>query len=298
MEKYCKTKKTENIYEIINVHGCINKRTLPKLYDNFIHFIDTFGIDNTWFLPIAEEEWDAEDVKLYKEQTGKIVDYIIKKAVETNNPSYLTRHAPYDRNINSSCGISRKPCGAGDTYCSITSKGLIYPCHQFYFADFHNELCIGDVFTKEVNNNLNRFFLEYDGSDLNCNKKCEVKNCFRCIAANFNHNKSCILQTQKYYCNLMYIDLENQYIIQNAKKELFNDACSCGSCSCDCEGHHLCRNHTSSIENGCDIVNGIDTSKNNAINVKSQDEILESIIQNQMLLGNLINELNDKIVKL
>lgn len=315
--------KTDKIEEVINIHGCINKDTLPMLFTNFIHFIDVLGIDNLWFLPIAEENWDKDDVKIYLEETTKIVNYIKNKANQLNDISYLRRHAPFDRR-NCNGGIFNKPCGAGDNYCSITSDGLIYPCHQFYFNDIHNELCLGDVFNKDINEHIRRFFIEYDGGDLSCKKDCKNGSCYRCIAANFTHNKSCIAQTKEHYCQLMSIDRIHQLDLKKMEEEkmgLLNN--NNNNYNQEQQNNMICSNHTSDTRYGCDVVykknqnncDEDDCCKNNksedhvcncndeqnehTCNCKneSNNDVLELLIKNQIEMGNLLNEVVNTLKK-
>lgn len=287
--------KSPNIADSLNIHGCINRETLPRLYENFLHFIEDFGVDNTWFLPVAEENWIEEDVQTYLEQTTKMIAYIKKKAKDTNDISYLRRHAPFDRR-NCMGDISRKPCGAGDSYCSITAQGLIYPCHQFLFIDKHQELCLGDVFEKDINESIRRFFVDYDGKDLTCDPNCTNGDCYRCIAGNFAHQKSCLAQTQGIYCKFMTIDRLHQLDLKKMEEEhmgLTNRN--------NCDSNMMCTNHTSETTSGCDVVtknhDDCECGGNCSCGSDNSKEVLETLLRSQLVITQTLKEILDTINK-
>lgn len=278
----------------LHIHGCLNRDSLPYMYESFKHFTDDLGIHATWFLPIAEEEWVEDDVQIYREQTKLIVDDILTKVKENQDKMEIYYHAPFNKF--EQCTHSNKLCGAGINYCSITSKGLVYPCHQYYFNDPHKETCIGDIFDKEINEHIRRFFAEYEPSDLTCKKDCENVTCYRCIASNFTNNKSSIAQTRKFYCQFMSIDRENHSRIE---EELYN----MGLISAKMTEHGRCAHHTVDISNGCDIVkdnNGhvceCDGGCNN-VNV-DDNKTLEAILETLIVLGRTVEDTNKRLLEL
>lgn len=289
-----------SISTLLHIHGCINKQTMPYLYKNFIHFIEELGIDSVWFLPIAEEDWDSSDVLLYKQETEKMLNYIIEKA--KTDKSYLTRHAPFDRYKYDNCHPT-KLCGAGVTYCSITAEGDVYPCHQYYFNDPHKETCIGNVYSKNIDDNLRRFFLEYDAKDLTCDKNCDNYHCYRCLAANFTNNKNSLIQTRKFYCGFMSIDRQNQLKLREVEQEmgLLNNKV------------YNCSSHTTDVHNGCDVVSTMDengnkiylesTYKENSCKCggdscggsDNSPEIIQALAEAVLSIGENMKELIDKV---
>lgn len=228
------------------VHGCLNKKTISKMYDNFMFFRNNWNIQNIWFLPVMEEEWDEEDVKTYNEQQGKIYSYIKDKLVETMDVDTINMYAPLDRCMNQF--FPSKPCGAGDTFITVTADGDLYVCHQVYFNDPEQKTKIGDVFNG-IDEEKRRPFVEYKSSDLNCDRDCKNVNCYRCIAANFVHNGNMFDQIKGNYCKLMTIDKRYQDMLANDVKEL-----GLVNNNPHCEFTCLCNAREGSSLDGCDIV--------------------------------------------
>lgn len=230
----------------ICIHGCLNKKTLPKMYNNFMFFIDKWKAQNIWFLPVMEENWDEEDVKIYEEQQGKIYGYIRNILIEKRDVSAIDLYAPLDRCRNHF--FADKPCGAGDTFVTITANGDIYACHQMYFNDPEQKTKIGDVF-EGLDEEKRKPFVKYRSSDLTCDKDCKNVNCYRCIAANFVYNGDMLNQIKGNYCKLMSVDKMYQDFLYNDAKNLglINENPNCEyECLCNCrEGSSL---------DGCDIV--------------------------------------------
>lgn len=175
----------------LNVHGCCNKDTLPRLYENYIFFREEWDIPRIWFMPIHSEEWDDEDVKVYEEQLNKIADYILERCKKEGNYQEVINYAPIDRCLRPD-RFASSPCGAGKNFVTITATGEIYPCHQIYFNDPEKITKVGDIWEgiDELKRNL---FVEYDNSDLSCaklNPDCDAYHCYRCLGENWQQNGS------------------------------------------------------------------------------------------------------------
>lgn len=248
----------ENPYNL-TIHGCLTKETLPELYDNYIFFKYVLEILLIWFLPIAEEKWDDQDVLLYDKQMNKITNHILDRVKLNKNVDEFRFYSPLDKCLKGYF-TSEKSCGAGNNYVSITANGDIYPCHQFYFNDEHNEMKIGDVWSG-VDDDKRRMFLEYDKTDLNCENDCEcIDSCYRCIAANWTKYKTIFTQSKGFYCDLMKIDKKYQEKLKREGKKMgiLNDKghdC-CGQCECNDYENIQCNNHTPIVLPGqkCDVV--------------------------------------------
>jgi sulfatase maturation enzyme AslB (radical SAM superfamily) len=52
----------KNNLNMLSVHGCINHKTMPYLYTNYKYFHNALGFKRIWYLPIAEEKWEIEDI--------------------------------------------------------------------------------------------------------------------------------------------------------------------------------------------------------------------------------------------
>lgn len=204
----------KNNYKQLTVHGCLNKKTLPYLYESFKQFRIKWGIEKIWFLPIMEEEWNEKDVEIYFNENFKIYNWIINQVEKTKSIEEIKNYAPMDRCFMS--GYMHKPCGAGEGYVTITANGEIYPCHQIYFNDINKETLIGDIWNG-IDNEKRRLFIEYDAFDLDCPSTCTHGLCYRCIAVNWNEYKTILSQIQGNYCKLMKID---QYFQNKLKQDV------------------------------------------------------------------------------
>lgn len=202
---------------VLSVHGCLNKNSLPYMFDNYVFFREQWGIENIWFLPVMEEDWVESDVDMYDKMFGKIYDYILKvvKATQSNREAF--NYSPLDK-MYGVFNKKSKPCGAGNDYMTITAIGEIYPCHQIYFQDPNKQTICGNIYTG-VDDDKRRIFLEYQGDDLSCDSDCPHNSCYRCLAVNWISNGSILSQLRGLYCKMMKIDLKYQRMM---KKELAN----------------------------------------------------------------------------
>ena len=176
----------------LNIHGCCNRQSLPYLFDSFKFFREEWGVKNLWFMPIHSEEWNIEDVDIYKENLYKIANYNLEETKKSGDIYDTMSYAPIDK-----CVFNRfpgAPCGAGKNFCSIAANGDLYACHQFYFNDRDKSTSFGSV--HDVGNiNLDRLsiFENYDSGDLSCKKidpDCKAYGCYICIGDNYNENGS------------------------------------------------------------------------------------------------------------
>lgn len=273
----------------LSIHGCSNKKTLPYLYENYMFFKYKLGLNRIWFLPVMEEEWDDNDVELYKTELGKIYNHVMEIVKRENSIDEVEHYAPLDR-----CkrGIGKqfrpnKPCGAGTNYCTITAKGELYPCHQIYFKDSNNDTLIGNIYSG-ADDDRRRLFLEYDSNDLSCPNDCDHAHCYRCIAVNWVLSKSILTQKRGNYCDIMKVDQYYQIKMRGEletmgllnKDDSSTSDCLCdtrgndeGNCSCDTRGNistsaclcdlrgdlndseDECGQHSDSVNDGmCDVV--------------------------------------------
>lgn len=272
--------------ERLYIHGCLNKKSLPYAYESYKFFRDELGIPRVWFLPVAEEAWDIEDAKIYKEQLEKIYIDIIDIAKKENDVNRLHDYTPLDRLING-CQQSPKTCGAGINYVSINTAGDIYPCHQFYFNDNNDkETIIGnlDIGIDELSRKI---FMDYDAryEMVGC-KDCDHSGCYRCIAANYVNNGYMLYQTRDFYCEMMKMDKIYQVKMKEvAEKMLTNKNINKEK---ECQGEcQTCNQHTSSIANGCDIVSSTPQQQSQELNIP---DIIATFSD---AMGIIINKLKD-----
>lgn len=205
--------KFKKIYQdkpnLLSIHGCINKYTLPNMFKNFKFFRNNWGINNLWFMPIHEENWDENDVKIYREQLNKISDYLYEKAKENENLQEIRMYTPINKCLYPYKEKSRL-CGAGKNFISITAEGDFYPCHFFYFySNNKQKMKIGDVYNG-INENAEqrKLFLTYDKDKVSCPSSCEHVNCYRCMGSNWMKNGNPLEQIRGYYCEMSKIEKE------------------------------------------------------------------------------------------
>jgi len=269
----------------LSIHGCVNKKTLPKLSESFIFFHDILNFKQIWFLAISEENWDKEDAKIYDQECAKIFA-ICKKDVEASGDIEDTfNYAPFDRYHSLGCGRNL-PCSAGRNFVSIATDGGIYPCHQIYFHDEYNDTLLGNVMEPEVpvDTCKQRIFLKYEESDLGCGD-CKNDACYRCLAANWVHNGAMFSQIKGNYCLMSSVENKYQKIMAKLAEKYQpeeDEECSCGGeCSCEnnkehsCDDNHECEckgechKNKDSITCLCNLREGI--SNNGCDIVKNQD---------------------------
>ena len=202
----------------VTIHGCSNKETLPRLFENYLFFREQWGFEHIWFMPIHSEEWETSDVPIYAEQLNKIANYILEKAKETGDTREVQFYAPIDKCL-SNYGRASSPCGAGKNFVTVVANGDVYPCHQFYFNDPDKHTAIGSVY-KGINEDKREIYTNYDSSDLSClkdNPNCEATGCYICIADNYNINGSVLSTVAGPRCAMSKVEKNVQ---DRVKKEL------------------------------------------------------------------------------
>jgi uncharacterized protein len=201
---------------VLSVHGVLNKKSIPRLFESYKYFREVWKEDRLWFLPAKSSEYTQEDVDLYDRELGKIYNYIMDRVRSSKSTKEIEYYAPLDRSLRN--GKSSKPCGAGENYCTITSSGEIWPCHHFYFIDVKKELHLGSIWDG-VSESRKRVWDEYDSSDIIGCEDCEHPACYRCIAENYEANNNPFLQVKGFHCKFMMVDLHYQKLI---RKELID----------------------------------------------------------------------------
>lgn len=317
----------EDCPDRLSVHGCVNHETIEYLYENYKFFYDTWGFKRIWYIPVAEEQWTNEDVKIYREQMNKIYNDVINSVkkdkenlelinnkfndilnkynytdfknnfIRTNFTSALREvynYAPLDRCFNCGQPMSSKTCGAGVNYVTITASGEVYPCHQIYFNDTDRETLLGNIFIG-IDDMKRKIFLEYDAKEdfVGC-EGCNHNNCYRCLAANYVHKGSMFSQIKSKYCEMMKID---KYFQEKLKEDLVNMGLlnnkkhNCNNnnsdCLCDCRGLEECKQHNSDGTYYCDIV------QNNKMEAHDEFNVAEAFDTLAMAIGEIYNKVNN-----
>lgn len=205
--------------QMLSIHGCINKKTMSKLFDNYKFFKEEWNIKNIWFMPIHEENWDKNDVVIYRDQLNKIADYMINLSIKNKDLSEIKMYTPINKCMMPYMQHNRL-CGAGKNFIGITASGDIFPCHFFYFNNYNNDMKIGDIWNGiDENSKQRKKFLTYEIDKVSCPLDCEHVNCYRCMGSNWLKNKNPVEQIRGYYCEISKIEKE---ITDRMKKEIAN----------------------------------------------------------------------------
>lgn len=202
----------------LNVHGILNHDNVKDLYNNYKFFKYDLNIPMIWFLPAKDNNFNLDDVKIYDEEMNKIYEHIMSIVRKTNSLKEIEYYAPLDRALKDNSDFG-KPCGAGESYCTITSDGLIWPCHHFYFIDKNKEMCLGDIWNG-VDIQKKLIWDEYDANDIIGCFDCNHYNCYRCIAENYEQYGNPFKQIKNLHCEFMLIDLKYQNLIKKEIKQM------------------------------------------------------------------------------
>lgn len=228
--------------EQLNVHGVLSKQTIDKAYEIYDFYRGELGIKYTWLMPAHSEPWSAKDTANYKDQIFKIAKDALRELKETGNKDVLKYNRPVDKACAADPGWG-KPCGAGDTFCTITADGGIWPCHEFYFNDPTEHMKVGTVYDG-IDAAKTRVFREYSHTDL-CSASCPNKNCSRCIADNWTVNGSPFVQIKGEHCKQSKAEQE---VIEFIRKEadtmsLFKEEEGCKNCGSEQEQQMINLDH-------------------------------------------------------
>lgn len=197
----------------LSIHGCINHKTISKLYENYKFFKYSLHFKQIWFLAVAEEDWAEEDVAVYDVECRKIYNDICYELDVTKNIKEADFYSPFDRWRH--CGKPfALPCAAGRDYITITACGDIYPCHQIYFNDPEKTTKIGNIYDG-VDDDKRRMFLEYKPTDLYGCKDCKNTNCYRCLAANWMTNGSVFGSITGIRCKMSAVENKYQQLLKD-----------------------------------------------------------------------------------
>lgn len=202
--------------QVVNIHGCLNAETVGDLFESYKYFRENLGFQRIWFLPVTEENWTEDHVKIYFEQMKLIKEYIMKIVDVTQSIREIEINAPLDRCLRQPNNRISIPCGAGRNYCSITANGELYPCHNIYFNDANKDSLIGNIWTG-VDENATRIYKQYDPEDISNCVGCDHGYCYRCIAINLSENGSLFAQVRGNYCKMMKVD---NYFQKQMRKEI------------------------------------------------------------------------------
>lgn len=172
----------------LSVHGCVNKQTLPMLFDSYFTMAER-GFQRIWYMPVHTEDWTMDDVQEYDRQLGMIFDDMCKR-------KQMSIYSPIDKCLSGDRPQPEKTCGAGCTFATITPSGGIWPCHNIYFNDPERTQRVGNVLTGEFLADVLKPYEAYSTKTLGCGD-CDNTACYRCIADNWAVNDDINAQVGK-----------------------------------------------------------------------------------------------------
>jgi len=204
-----------------NSHASLTKRTAPHLFETYKHLVEERNMRWTWFMPIQSEDWNEEDLEIYREQLRLIVEYMKDKI--RNREKYfeyvIKEYATFERFLGvyrteqiNGRGMYSKPCGAGVNYGTFTANGDVYPCHQFYYYENSEYLNLGNIKEPDkIKHERTKLFQDYDKRDLFCSidKDCPlIDYCYNCIADSYSANGSILSPNITARCKMTKIEKE------------------------------------------------------------------------------------------
>ena len=206
------------LFPDLSIHGVLSQDTMGEMFDNYKFFKEEWGVESLWFLPAKDDRYTDKDIALYDSEMGKLTDYIMERVRKSRDIRLLKSYQPLNKALDPSHGL-HKPCGIGDNYQVITTKGDIWPCHHLYFIDIDDSTKLGSVYDG-VNSNRARVWQDFDADDMIGCEKCEHTHCFRCPAENYEANGSPFIQITGTHCSFMDVDVKYQTQIKNELIEM------------------------------------------------------------------------------
>ena len=222
--------------ERLNIHGVLNSQTMGSLFESFLFFREGWAVPKLWFLPAKDASFSPEDVAVYDRELGKIYDWVMSRVRATKRLDEVNNYAPLDRSLRPVNARPGKPCGAGASYCSITSSGEIFPCHHFYFVDGKKETRLGDIFSG-YNPGKKLIWDSYDALDMRGCEGCDHAHCYRCVAENYEHFGTPFSQLKGLHCEFMRVDKKYQDMIRKEVQGMGLLKENCGGDNGACEGY-------------------------------------------------------------
>ncbi|KFZ25911.1 MAG: hypothetical protein KQ78_01867 [Candidatus Izimaplasma bacterium HR2] len=197
---------------------------------------------------------------IYEENLRLIADYQLNIVRREGNIDEIRNYAPIDKCLSFERNLSNSPCGAGKNFVTITANGEIYPCHHFYFNDPNKETKIGDL-DNGLDEAARRIYIDYDGTDLTCEKNCPNNSCYRCIAQNWTDKGSIFSQIKGINCLFSGVEKKIQdYTLKELRKMgIFNKSnqkSNNPNCLCDLRSGENQSNQSNNSDCYCDLRTG------------------------------------------
>lgn len=183
LSKFIALFNDNHIDTTIRTHSALTKNNISNLFSSY-KYLKELGITGPGFSFVNEEEWDENDISIYKQQLSLISDYIYRECISlcSLKPYYCGGETIIQRNFS----INRNTCSAGREFCSIVPNGDIYPCPRIYSKT--RELKLGNVFEGIVDNKIRKIFFDVSRKDMHAENNscgnCENAKCIICMAYN------------------------------------------------------------------------------------------------------------------
>lgn len=104
---------------LCRIRMTINQQTMERFADNFI-YLDKLGYGIVTYALNTSDKWNDADMKNYKAQLEKIMEYFIKENPEEG------KYFLY--NLTNANFRKRKSCDGGTTNFHVSPEGDLYPC--------------------------------------------------------------------------------------------------------------------------------------------------------------------------
>lgn len=138
-----------------NRGGCkvmVAPNNIVTMTENFVWFVEEYGINNPDFSLVRDDIWGGEDVKLYEIECKRLADKVIEyhnKGINANVG--LFQLYTLDLIFGKTFGKRPFSCFAGHHGAAFMPNGLIYPCARF---GSNKALCIGNSNRKILGKSL------------------------------------------------------------------------------------------------------------------------------------------------
>jgi uncharacterized protein len=206
----------------LHIHGCLTPENMHSLYTNWQYFYNEWNMPYQWYMPIHGTDYSFEDTKMYKRELLKIAKTLVDIALKTRDLKHIEVLSPLDKCLCDRNGFSR-PCGAGNTFVTVTANGKIFPCHQIYYNDPDECTQIGDLYSNPIINQSKVKLYEYfTNDDMSCreeNPNCNCYDCYRCLADNYRKYGNLFTQIRGPRCMMSHIERDVYKYMQTKLRE-------------------------------------------------------------------------------
>lgn len=174
--------------------------------------IFSLGVDNIAPVPVTDQKWSREQVKVLEDQLDKLYEWTISIYEDPNNKRNISIKMIDDylfQCVHDEFDMKGTPCSFGSNkWLSIGPSGEMYPCHQIHTRKDQQELFyMGNILKGEIlphrilGQVLPHSWKKADNPEYTCDT-CEAYNICRgsCPSENYDLNKD-YLKTPDEWCD-------------------------------------------------------------------------------------------------